>query len=105
MNKIIILICLIFLASCGNKKPQVVYKDRIVEVPTIVVEPYRRPSKIQPLGVLPSDALTEADRGDHEKITESFVISVQLLKGKLAEYKAALQPYYTPFNRAQGDNE
>lgn len=85
------------LISCN--KSNIVYKDRIVEVPIVVIEAYQRPPKINDLDNLPIDMLSESDKNNHEKISEAFAISVQMLKGKITEYKAAIQPYYSKFNK------
>ena len=98
MNKFAMLcVILLCLGACG--KPKIIYKDRPVEVAVLVVEPYQRPPAIEALPTLPVDLLTKEDRGDHDKITKAFGITVKMLEGKLGECKAALEPYYSPFNK------
>ena len=84
---IIPLLLAIMLSSCAVE-PKIVYKDRIVEVPKIVLEECPPVPVVNPLTSTPLDEL-HLESKDAE-IARAYVKTVEIQDNKLDQYKEAL---------------
>ena len=76
----------ILLTGCCT--PEIIYKDRIVYVPKIVMEKCPSPPVVPPLLQNPLDSLhTESSNGD---IAKAYVKTVEIQDIKIIQYKDAL---------------
>jgi len=75
----------LLLAGCA---PQIVYKDRIVEVPTIIMEKCPNLPIIADL-VFSTDSLT--DKSSNQDIARAYAKDVEACHIKVEQYKAALK--------------
>lgn len=93
---LIICFCIAIFVSC---KTRIVYKDRVVEVPVVVIEPYERPPVIEEITELPIDKITHNDSVQQK--AGAIEQTIQLLKNKMNQYKDALTPYYKEYREQQ----
>jgi hypothetical protein len=85
------LILIPFLVSgCGLFKPEIVYRDRIKEVPVLVFNEPPTPVKVDSM-VLPVDEL-KADASDSET-AEAYVKSLIILKSENSQLREAQKPF------------
>lgn len=76
----------LMLTSCATER--IVYVDREVLVPEIVMEQCPPPPIVVPLARTPLDALTETSK--NTDVARAYVKTVELCENKLEQYKKAL---------------
>ena len=85
--KILALVLALTVAGCCAPQ-KIVYEDRIVTVPEIVLEKCPEPPVVVPFRDFPTDSLHANSR--HTEIARAYVKSVELCKIKLKQYETAL---------------
>jgi hypothetical protein len=81
-------LCIIVLFLYGCAAEQVVYVDRIVHVPEIVMEQCPTPPTVLPLETTPLDRLhLESSFND---VAKAYVKTVEIQEIKIEQYKEAL---------------
>lgn len=74
---IIAILSSVLLLGCAKPKPQIVYTTVEVEVPVYQIPRFNIPPK----PILPTEYLTEEDRGDHNTIGKAYVAAKRILEG------------------------
>jgi hypothetical protein len=91
MNKILAVLIAISLSSCGwLTKKEIVYVPKKVYV-TVAAECPVPPEFIRK--PYPADNLTSADKGNYQKIAESYALSIKMLKKDLDDLNSYLDVY------------
>ena len=81
------LVVALLLSGCAAE-PRIVYKDRIVEVPKIVMEQCPPAPNVAGLTTTPLDTLHSESK--NVEIARAYVKTVEIQDNKLGQYKEAL---------------
>ena len=84
-----VLVATFTLATTGCH--EVIFKDRIVEVPVILFQKPPAPAKIDPLPELPTDKLDSS--ASDEETAKAYAETVAILKSYVKQLEAAIEPF------------
>lgn len=81
------IVLLLLLSGCAANE-KIIYVDRIVEVPKIIMEQCTPPPIVVPLRQTPLDTLHLESK--NQEIAKAYVKTVEVQKNKIEQYKEAL---------------
>lgn len=84
----IVLFGALAVVGCGK---EIVYKDRIQEVPVLVFDDPPSPAKLEEMPDLPIFSITKDS--SREEIARAFAETVTILRSRVSEQEAALEPF------------
>jgi hypothetical protein len=87
----IVLCALASLVLVTSGCAEVVYKDRIVEIPVLVFQQPPAPTKIDKIQELPTDKLGESS--SDEETAKAYAETVAILKSYVKQLEAVIEPF------------
>ena len=76
------------LISCASD-PEIVYVDRLVEVPVVLAKECPKLPEVTPINIMPVDNLRS--NSTNQEVAKAYVKTVTICKSKLKQYREALE--------------